>query len=124
MNNFAVAIIVGSGLSVYVPSHAADSIKTGAMKSATSPSTTSSYRTSPPMQATSTPSSATAKASTQNIVAGDPGAPTTRSKHHKKVAHKHKKNQLIGDGEPLSDIGKHKNVDGGFDFDNSKNSVK
>jgi hypothetical protein len=117
MNNFAIATIIGLGLSVYTPGHAADSVKPNASKPATSSSTAS-----PSTAATST--SSTAGTAAQTAGTADPAAPTGHGKHHhKKVAHKHK-DELIGDGEPLSKLGEHKDVDGGFNFDNSKKFVK
>jgi hypothetical protein len=119
MKNFAVAIVIGLGFSVYTPGLAADSTKPDATKPATSSATAS------PSTPTPATSSTTAKATVRTTAAGDSAAPAGHGKHHhNKVAHKHKKDELVGDGEPLTKLGEHKNVDGGFDFDNSKKFVK
>jgi hypothetical protein len=134
MNKLAVAIIIGLGLTVYIPGHAADSAKPTAANSATSTSSsstpatstagTSTSATTPAAEGTGAGTSASANAGADASKTGDPTATPGKGKHHKKVAHKHKKDELIGDGEPLSRLGTHKDVDGGFDFDNSKKFVK
>ncbi len=134
MNKFAVASIIGLGLIAYIPVHADEANKPVTGKSTTStnsmtpqPSASSSASAKP-----ATSSSASGQNNQPNGTAaaaaesktGDPAATKSKAKHHKKVAHKHKKDVLIGDGEPLSKLGEHKDVDGGFDFNNSKTFKK
>jgi hypothetical protein len=118
MKKFAVVIVLGLGLSVHIPCQAGDTTETKAANPA--PSAPASTRSNSSSAGSPTANSATASTEANKTVSVE--TTTGKSKHHKKVAHKHKNNpdDFVGDGVPLSKLGTHKDVDGGFDFDNSK----